>query len=84
MYTLLWDPFINTVCQLRAYKYAHSSLGKVCWLNAGVEEFPPINSVRTTTLCPRDASNIQGKSFGFLDHFVLLPTGGCHVPVSKC
>jgi len=89
-----WYPFINTVCQLRAYKYihsslchcslchsslgklCHSSLGKLCWLNAGVEQFPPIvglNSVRTTTLCRRDANNIRGISFGFLDQFVLFP-----------
>jgi len=60
--------------------------GKLCWLNAGVEEFPPIvrpNSVRTTTLCRRDSNNIQRISFGLLDQFLLFPSERSDVPVSK-
>ena len=52
-----------------------SSLGKLCLFNSGVEEFPPIiqlSSVRTTELSRRDASNIQGISFGFLDQSTLF------------
>ena len=58
-----------------AYKYPHPSLGKLCWLNAGVEEFPPIvqlNSVRATTLSRRDANNIQGISFSLLNQSMLF------------
>jgi len=40
------DPFIsNTTCQLRAYKYIHPTLGKLCQVNAGVEEFLPMSSL---------------------------------------
>ena len=68
----LWDPFVDT----RSFKYPQPSLSKLCWLNAGIVEFPPIvqlNSVRATTLCRRDANNIRGILFGFLDHFVFFP-----------
>jgi len=77
------DPFINTVCQLRAY---HSCWLKLCWLNAGAEEFPPIvqlNIVRITMLSRRDANNTQGILFNFLDHFALFPCEWSDVPVTS-
>ena len=79
------DPFINTTCQLRAYKYIYSSLGILCRYNAGVEEFPHVvqlHSVTTTTLSRRDANNIRGISFGFLDQFVFFSCEWSDVPVS--
>jgi len=66
-------PFINTTCQLRAYKHPHFSLGKT-FSNNGVEEFLPmvqLNSFVSTTLSRRKDNNIQGILFGFLDQFVL-------------
>jgi len=57
--------------------YTHSSLGILRWLNAGVEQFPPIvqqlNSVRTMALSRRDANNIRGILFGLLKQFVFFP-----------
>ena len=75
-FLLTWDPFVCTVCQLRAYEYTHSSLSKLCWLNARVEVFPffaQLNSVWTTTLRRGDSSNIQEISFGFLDQSCSFP-----------
>ena len=77
---------MNRVYQLRAYKYTYSSLGKLCWLKAGVEEFPPIiqlNSVKTTRLSRRDANYIQETSFGFLGQFVPLSCEWSDIPVSS-
>ena len=82
----LWDPFINIVYQLGSYKYAHSRLGKMCWINAGVAEFLPIvrfTSVITTMLCRRSSTNIRGISLGFIDQFVFFPCERSDVPISN-
>ena len=68
---------------LTSIPITHSTLDRLCWLNVGVEEFPSIiqlNIVRTTTLCQREANNIQGISFGFLDQFVLSPLNDVILP----
>jgi len=77
----------STQLSSRRFKSIPSSLGKLCWVNAGVEEFPTIihvNSVRITTLSRRDANNIQGISFGFLDQFVLFSWERRDVAGSSC
>ena len=67
--------------------YTHSSLGILRWLNAGVEQFPPIvqqlNSVRTMALSRRDANNTRGILFGLLKQFVFFPCEWSYVPVSN-
>jgi len=71
-----WDQFINTTCQL---KYPNPSLGELCWLITGVEEFPSIvqlNSVRTSTLSRRDGGNIRGIS-------LTSSTSSCSFAVSE-
>jgi len=70
----LWDPFINTTCQRRAYKYLQPRLFKLHWLNARIKELPfnvQLCSVRATTLSRSDANNFKGVTFRFLDQFVL-------------
>jgi len=64
---------IYKTCYLSAYKYPTTAWEN--WFNPGVEEFPfivKLYSIRTTTLCRRDANNIQGISLGFLDQFVVF------------
>jgi len=65
----------------------NSSMGKLFWINAGVEEeFPPIiqlHSVRAATVSRRDAKNVQEISFGFLDQFVFFLCERSDVPISN-
>jgi len=75
-----WFPPVIAVCQLRACKYTHSSLGKLCWFNAEAELFPLtilLCSVKTTPLSPWNANNIQWITFSSLDQFPWVKRWGC-------
>jgi len=76
-----WVPLVIAVCQLRACKYTHSSLGKLCWFNAEAELFPLtilLCSVKTTPLSPWNANNIQWITFSSLDQFPWVKWWGLH------
>jgi len=50
------------LAQMKVYKYPHSSLGKLCWFNAGVEEFPPIVRLNSLSENPHLPVKIHGYS----------------------
>jgi len=70
-----WDLFISNAWQVMVYKHSHCSLGKLCWLNARLEDVSPIVQLYragVTRLIGRDTNSSQGISFGFLNQFVLF------------
>jgi len=60
---LVWSIHQNNLPTEGFYKNHHSNLSTICWLDAGLKNFPLINQLnnaKTTTLCRRDAQNIHG------------------------